>query len=250
MIGFKQFGQGEHKVIALHGWFGDERTYDALQPALDPDRFAYASMAYRGYGMSKDIAGSYTMDEIAADALSLADQLGWTKFSLVGHSMGGKAIQRIAANAPQRVRKLVAITPVPAFAVPFDDAAWALFEGAASDPQKRYAIVDMSTGNRLSSRWVQSIVDNSRATSSREAFAGYLHAWAKSDFAADVADSKIPIKVFVGRYDQSITEDVAKAGFATFYSDCEISVIDNAGHYPTEETPIALATEIEAFLAK
>jgi pimeloyl-ACP methyl ester carboxylesterase len=250
MIGFKQFGHGEHKVLALHGWFGDERTFDALQPALDPDRFTYASMAYRGYGVSKDIAGQYTIDEIAADALSLADRLGWKSFSLIGHSMGGKAIQRVAANAPERVRKLVAITPVPAFAVPFDEAAWALFEGAESDPQKRYVIVDMSTGNRLSSRWIQCIVDNSLAISSQEAFAGYLQAWAKSDFAAEVAGSNTPIKVFVGRFDQSITEDVAKAGFATFYPNCEISIIDNAGHYPTEETPIALATEIEAFLAK
>lgn len=250
MIGFKQFGRGEHKVIALHGWFGDERTYDALEPALDPDRFSYASMAYRGYGLSKDIAGQYTMDEIASDALSLADRLGWGTFSLIGHSMGGKAIQRIAANAPERVRKLVAITPVPAFAVPFDDAALSLFEGAADDPQKRYAIVDMSTGNRLSSRWVQSIVDTSLATSSREAFAGYLQAWAKSDFAAQVSGSEIPIKVFVGGHDQSITEEVAKAGFADLYRNCDISVIDNAGHYPTEETPIVLATEIEAFLAR
>lgn len=31
------------------------------------------------------------MPEAAADALALADELGWDRFSLVGHSMSGQA---------------------------------------------------------------------------------------------------------------------------------------------------------------
>ena len=41
-----------------------------------------------------------TIDEIATDALALADELGFASFSLIGHSMGGMAIERIAALAP------------------------------------------------------------------------------------------------------------------------------------------------------
>ncbi|WP_306430820.1 alpha/beta fold hydrolase [Streptomyces sp. 2R] len=53
---------------------------------------------------------------MAEDALALADGLGWESFSLVGHSMGGKAAQQVLAQAPRRVRKLVGLArspPVP-----------------------------------------------------------------------------------------------------------------------------------------
>ena len=130
-----------------------------MEPALSRDEFCYAFIDYRGYGGMRAAAGDFTIDEIAADALALADHLGFRRFSLVGHSMGGMAVQRVLAMAPARVRKLVAITPVPASGVPFDEAGWVLFSGAADKPENRYAIIDYTTGNRLSPSWVRHMVD-------------------------------------------------------------------------------------------
>ncbi len=126
-------GTGPHKVIALHGWFGDRHAFAPMEPLLTGSEFTYAFMDYRGYGGMKDVDGAFTMDEIAADTLALADALGWREFSLIGHSMGGMAIQRVLTRAPSRVKKLVALTPVPASGSPFDDAGWALFSGAAEE---------------------------------------------------------------------------------------------------------------------
>ena len=47
-------------------------------------------MDLRGYGGRKEVAGEFTMDEAAADAIALADELGWDRFSVVGHSMGAR----------------------------------------------------------------------------------------------------------------------------------------------------------------
>ena len=102
-------GTGPHKVIALHGWFGDRHAFAPMEPLLTGSEFSYAFMDYRGYGGMKDVDGAFTMDEIAADTLALADALGWREFSLIGHSMGGMAIQRVLTRAPSRVKKLVAI---------------------------------------------------------------------------------------------------------------------------------------------
>ncbi len=117
MIGYKSLGGGEHNVLMLHGWFGDETSFAPMQDALSLGEFTYAVMAYRGYGASRQQRGDYSIAEIAAAALDLADALEWDTFSLVGHSMGGMAAQRVLADAPQRVRKIVAITPVPASGV-------------------------------------------------------------------------------------------------------------------------------------
>lgn len=215
---------------------------------LSLGEFTYASVAYRGYGISRQISGNYTMKEIAADVLEAADKLGWNEFSLIGHSMGGMAVQRILADAPTRVRRLVAVTPVPASGVPFDEQGWHLFSGAPTSRDNRRMIIDFSTGNRLSKAWIDHMARYSEETSTREAFAGYLEAWAKTDFHTEIEGKTLPVKVIVGANDGALTTDVMKATYLAWYPNASLEVMLNAGHYPMNETPVALATSIEAFL--
>lgn len=249
-IGHRSLGHGDHKVLVLHGWFGDETSFAPLQEALSLDEFTYVFMAYRGYGLSKQQRGDYTMAEIAADALALADELEWESFSLIGHSMGGMAVQRVLADAPRRVRKLVAITPVPASGVPFDPESWRLFEGAARSLDNRRAIIDFSTGGRLSKGWIDRIARYSAETATVEAFAAYLQSWARTDFSAAIKGNPVPVKVIVGAHDLALTADVMRATYLAWYPNAELEIMANAGHYPMNETPVALATSIEAFLRK
>ena len=98
-------GSGAHKVIALHGWFGHAHGWGPFTQHLNGRDFGYAFMDQRGYGGMRGSGGPYTMEQIAQDALALADHLGWRRFSLIGHSMGGSAIQQVLAASPERVRK-------------------------------------------------------------------------------------------------------------------------------------------------
>ena len=241
-------GSGPHKVIALHGWFADRHGYAPMEPLLTGSDFTYAFMDFRGYGGMKDTAGSFTMDEIALDTLALADALGWRQFSLIGHSMGGKAIQRVLTRAPSRVNKMVAITPVPAAEVPFDEQGWALFSGAAENAGNRYGIIDFTTGNRLAKTWVDQMVAYSLESSTRAAFAAYLLAWAKSDFSAEVKGLPAPVHVIVGAHDNAINADIMRATYLAWFPNATMEIMENAGHYPMHETPVALATAIEKFL--
>ena len=249
-LAYDKFGNGPHKVMALHGWFGDHTTYNPMRTALSADEFSYAFPAYRGYGLSRHLTGTYTIKEIAADIIALADELKWDSFSLIGHSMGGKFIQRVMVDAPKRVRKLVAVTPVPAAAMPFDDATWGLFDGAARNMDNRKGIIGFSTGNRLSNAWIAHMASYSAQTATVEAFSAYLRAWAKEEFVAAVQGSTVPLKVIIGQHDGALTEDVMKGTFLAWYKNAELEVMPNAGHYPMDETPVALATSIERFLQK
>jgi len=244
------FGAGPHKVLVLHGWFGDAHAFAPMEPALTRDEFTYAFIDYRGYGGMFDAAGAFTIDEIAADTLALADHLGFGEFSLIGHSMGGMAVQRVLTMAPERIRKMVALTPVPASGVPFDEAGWELFSGAADKADHRYAIIDYTTGNRLSRAWIDHMVEYSLAHASRDAFAAYLDAWSKTDFSASVQGLTLPVKVIVGEHDPALNSSVMQATFLASYPRCELEVMANAGHYPMHETPVALASSIENFLRR
>ena len=114
-------GSGDHHVLAVHGWFGSARGWGSLPDFLDGSAYTYVFLDLRGYGDRQQVAGEYTMEEAAADALAVADELGWDRFSVLGHSMGAKVGHQMLLQAPGRVRRLVGLNAVPATAVPFDE---------------------------------------------------------------------------------------------------------------------------------
>jgi pimeloyl-ACP methyl ester carboxylesterase len=249
VIGHTIVGNGSEGVIVMHGWFGGE-AFEPMLPFLDTDTFTYAFMDYRGYGKSKSAKGEYTMSEIAGDVAGLAEHLNWSKFHLVGHSMGGMALCRVATDAGERIKSAVAINPVPASGVPFDDESWQLFSGAPDNDGNRRGILDFTTGNRLSGKWLDMMVKNSVDNSDKEAFRAYLTAWAKTDFAEASKVIKTPMKVLVGEHDPALGAEAMKDTYMAWYENAELETLKNSGHYPMQETPVYLATAIDNFMKK
>lgn len=247
-IGHEIIGEGPIRIVFLHGWFGDGSSFHRVVENLPADRTSCALVDYRGYGRSRDQAGDYTIDEIARDTLALADSLGWTSFFVVGHSMGGKAAQRVAALSRERVRGIVGVAPVPAAAVPFDPQGRQLFESAAESMESRAGIIGFTTGGKLTQTWVSRTAAYSAKTSRKEAFAAYFRAWADTDFAAQVPGIVVPVRVIIGRNDAAITRAVVEQTFAQWFLQCEIVELADCGHYPNDEAPPLLAALIESFV--
>ncbi len=245
---YKLVGQGEHKVICVHGWFGSATGWGPFVDALDTREFSYAFMDCRGYGDAQQLAGGYTAEEVAQDVVRLADRLGWQQFSLIGHSMGGMYVQRVLLEARERVHKIVALTPVPANGYPFDDEGYAFFDQAAASVEVRRQIIDKTTGNRLTPVWIEQIAQHSLSHSTPSAFGAYLAAWARSDFAEHIKGDPVPLLTLIGEHDPAINETLVGDTFLAWYPQVEFEIMANAGHYPMFETPVALATSIERFL--
>lgn len=102
-----QSGRGA-PAIFVHGFGGDLHTWDALWRALGAD---CAALRYdlRGFGRSIGAAGE-AFDH-AADLLALSDARGLEFFDLIGVSMGGAIALNFALDHPERVRRLVLISP-------------------------------------------------------------------------------------------------------------------------------------------
>ena len=247
---YRCHGDGPRRVIAIHGWFGDQHTFDALLPFLDSSAFTVALPDLRGYGEAMEIPGEFTIDEAAHDVLDLAERLGWPTFSLVGHSMGGKVAQRVIALAPGKVDRMVGISPVPASGVPFDPDTADLFRRAVTVPEARRRIIDGSTGSRYGGSWLDKMVRYSTTHSREAAFAGYLASWSGEDFHAEVAGSETPVKIIVGAQDPSLGAEVMRETLLRWFPRSELTVFADAGHYAIDEVPIATASEIENFLLR
>ncbi|MFF4764426.1 alpha/beta fold hydrolase [Streptomyces sp. NPDC001292] len=241
-------GDGPHKVIAVHGWFADRSAYDPVLPNLDLASFQYAVVDLRGYGEARDVKGAYTTAEGAADVITLADRLGWDRFSLVGHSMGGCIAQRTVAVAPGRVRRIVGVSPVPASGLPLPPDQWELFSAAADNPENRRIIIDITTGGRRPSAWLDRMVRRSLERSDVKAFRAWLDSWAGEDFHGQIDGSPVPALAVVGALDPALTAEVQRATWTRWFPRAELVELPSCGHYAMDEAPLDLIRLMEDFL--
>lgn len=249
-VNFHRQGAGPTKLIGLHGWFGDETTFAPLLASLDPAQVETAWLAHRGYGSSRSITGSYTIEEMAADALDVADHLGWESFSVIGHSMGGKAAQLVAATAPHRIRKLVTVASAFASASSFDMETRALFEAVPHDPESRRNLLDYSTGHRLSSSWIDQLVQASIGRTSPEVQAAYFESWADSDITETIAGCEVETLALAGNLDPGISPAATEEAFRSLFPRLTVTTIADSGHYPVDEVPLAVGANVARFLAR
>lgn len=248
-LGYRLVGSGPEKVLAMHNWMATHRSFQPVWPILDEDRFSYAFMDHRGYGLSRQIGGEYTAREAAADGLRLADELGWQRFHVIGHSMSAMVAQRIAADAPTRLKSLIAVTPVPASGIALDPDGYAMFTSAVTSDDNWKAIANMLTGNRLTDHWHGSSLREFRDHVDPRAAAGFLRMWSGTDFHNDVKDSAVPVLAIVGRHDfAAFSPEAVSSTLGKWFSDFAIEKFEGSGHHPMAEEPIRFATVAERFI--
>ncbi|MDH7799060.1 MULTISPECIES: alpha/beta hydrolase [unclassified Beijerinckia] len=248
MIGHNVVGRGPRHVLVLHGWLGDSEVFAPALSSLDLDAFTYTFMDYRGYGRSLEQNGAYTLDEISRDAQALVDHLGWGRFAILGHSMGGAAALRLAVDAPGRVTALIAATPVPASGVPMPSEGQQLFGNAVRADEARQGILNWTTGGRYTPAWARGSAARLARFARPEAMGGYLDAWTKANFAGEARGLSIPILVIVGEHDGGVTAEAMHATYLADYPNAILHVLPACGHYPMQEVPILFASEVERFL--
>lgn len=83
-------------------------------------------------------SASYTLDDMADDAVALLDHLGIHRAHVVGASMGGMIAQTVASRHPARVASLTSImsTPSPAIGSPTQEAMAVLFAPPATSREE------------------------------------------------------------------------------------------------------------------
>lgn len=96
------------RAVFLHGFSADLHSWDRVWRALDN---SLPALRYdlRGHGRSLAM-GDIAYDH-AADLLAVLDDSGLTQCDLVGVSMGGSIALNFALDHPERVRRLVLISP-------------------------------------------------------------------------------------------------------------------------------------------
>lgn len=100
-------------LILIHGWLSHAGVWRHDLKALSEHYYCIA-LDLLGHGDSdKPRDGDYSIPAQGRRVLALADTLGFDRFALAGHSMGGQTAMCIASQlAPTRVTKLVNVAGV------------------------------------------------------------------------------------------------------------------------------------------
>lgn len=109
-------------VLALHGWLDNAMSFERLAPKLENLRIVALDMAGHGFSQHRSLDASYQLWDYAMDAFLAADHLGWDKFSLLGHSLGGIVSVLLAGALPERVQRVALIDGLAPYTGEADEA--------------------------------------------------------------------------------------------------------------------------------
>jgi pimeloyl-ACP methyl ester carboxylesterase len=93
-------------LLLIQGMSGTHRSWgEPFLTELERD-FDVVAYDHRGVGSSPRAEAPFTIRELADDAATLLDGLGWDSAHVLGISMGGMVAQELALAHPDRVRTL------------------------------------------------------------------------------------------------------------------------------------------------
>lgn len=109
IAGLRRGNDGGARVLALHGWLDNAASFLPLAAHLDGVDLVALDLPGHGASAHLPPAADYLATSAARAAFAAADALGWERFALLGHSLGGSVASLMAAAQPHRIERLVSI---------------------------------------------------------------------------------------------------------------------------------------------
>lgn len=113
-LAYREAGSGSETLLLIHGNLSSSVHWQTLMEQLE-GRYRIIAPDMRGFGDSTYHARFDSILELARDVEQLIDALGINDFFVMGWSTGGAVSMEIAADWPQRVKKLLLLSSVPAW---------------------------------------------------------------------------------------------------------------------------------------
>jgi 3-oxoadipate enol-lactonase len=245
-------------LLLVHGFGGAKEDFADHMDALARDHHVVA-FDHRGHGESDgpDDADAYSLDRMATDTLAVAEATGLRDLRLLGHSMGGMVVRRVARAHPERLAALILMDTSPGPPPGLDPELIAF----GVEIVKEHGMGELKR--------VQDELDPLGSPSYRRLLAerpGYReyaeYKWAslspvmwmqlsveivtQPDQLADLAALHLETLVMVGDEDLTFLEPSRQMAAAV--PGAALAVIPNAGHSPQFENPEAWFAALHEFL--
>jgi pimeloyl-ACP methyl ester carboxylesterase len=265
-LAVEEFGSGERALVLVHGFTGFRQDFAPVIDALLPRASRVVTLDLRGHGASTHTgdAATYTLDVLAEDLRAALGALGIARCDLLGHSMGGMLVQRVALAAPERVASLILLSTSAEALAWIDEASLKLagYVGATqgmaklaeilrarapedptrSEPDRR---LERAWGGERFWAWRNARVAATDPVAYQALGLALKHA---TDFRGRLSAIACPATAIVGALD---TEFVAASPrLAAAIPGARHVVLPDAAHQPQLEAPEAFVAAVAEHLAR
>jgi len=245
---FRRNGTGDAALVFVHGFLDDKYVWDGVIAELGREDVETVQLDLAGMGERTDARGPFTYDRFASEAGAVADALD-KPVVFVAQSMAGPVVELAAAARPERTLGLVLVNPVPLAGTHLPEEVIESFRSLGGDmPAQRSLRQQLGPGlgpadlDRLVVIGGRIRPDVVRALSD---------CW-NNGHPDGEKPSRYPGPVLVirGAEDPVVTDDVLSAGVLPRFPQIESATVQDAGHWAHIEQPTAVASLLNAFVAR
>ena len=236
-------------LVFLHYWGGSTATWDGVLERLPAEQVT-VRFDQRGWGTSRALPGPYDLDQLADDVTRVVEALDLGPFVLVGHSMGGKVSQLLAASRPAGLVGLVLIAPAPPEppAVVTAEYRQGLSHAYDSPETVGQALDHVLTATPLPEPIRAAVVRDSLAARDEA-----RREWPLRGIATDIAKAartiEVPVTVLAGEHDAVEPPHVLRDHLLPHIPHAQLSTVPGSGHLLPLETPDAIAETLRRISA-
>jgi pimeloyl-ACP methyl ester carboxylesterase len=263
-VAYRDAGTGE-ALLLIHGMAGSSATWREVIPALSK-KYRVVAPDLLGHGESSKPRGDYSLGAFAASLRDLLDELGISRATVVGQSLGGGVAMQFTYQHRDYCQRLVLISSGGLG----PDLSWILRILSAPGTELVLPVVApqpvLKVGNKLGSWLTSAGIRSPRAgemwnaysslgdRQTRQAFLRTLRSVVDYRGQAVSALSKIhlshglPTLMIWGEQDRIIP---VAHGYAAHQAvpDSRLEVLAGIGHFPHVESPTAVVDIIDDFIA-
>jgi len=231
-------------LVFLHYWGGSSRTWLPVMERLASTHRCIA-IDFRGWGQSSKEAKDYGLRTLADDVMSVISELDLKEFFVLGHSMGGKVAQLLAARQPPGLKGLILYGPAPPNPMNVPEDVRKQYIGLYQSREGAEIVIRNLTPHPLSEVFREQIIEDTLRGSE-----GAKRAWPEDGMVADIrAEASritVPVHIIAGGDDSVEPEASLRAAFSKVLTNVAFVVIPEVGHIAPLESPSKLADVIRS----
>lgn len=240
-------GEALPLVVMAHPLGMTQAVWDEVLPAL-LGRYRVLTWDLPGHGASAawpQAAGEITPERLTDEALALVEHAGAARFHFVGTSIGGVIGQQLLVQAPER---LLSATLTNTGAVIGNTELWTTRAGrvrqeglaamAGEIVPRWFAPALLEAQPALGAGWKTQM-----ARGDDESYARLCEMLGRTDFSGTLSGHDVPVHLLGGREDVA-TPPATLEVLAGECGDAPLEILDNVGHVPSVERPVAVAERL------
>jgi pimeloyl-ACP methyl ester carboxylesterase len=236
-------------VLLLHGFPESSIQWREQLAVLGEAGCHAVAPDQRGYspGVRPDQVSDYHMSELVGDVLAIAEHYGWKRFDLVGHDWGAAVAWACAAEHPDRVRTLTALS------VPHLDAFGHALRHD-EDQQQRSAYIQVfraqgaertllaDNARKLRQIYEHKVPDHHvddyvHRLSEPGALTAALNWYRASRFSGEIGPITVPTLYVWSTEDVAIGSTAAHATRSYVTAEYRFEMVEDVSHWIPEEAP-------------